>query len=327
MKNKLFLSLLMTLLVFSACKDEKCADMNQKLELQLEEYEKREKFLSEAMTDYDKSIDEYKLKNDTLKMFQDSVRILTQKMDEKGSANSEETNVLKKYMTKIRTMLSENKKIAKYLKEYVGDKDLGANPALAVEFLAKNIESKEVEIKSMQDEIERLKNRISGLNYTIVTISAEKDELTDGFDSLKVENTIVKTQVAKLLARSIKTQFYGKSNKNITKALIRLHKRAKFIEICFNINKNEYATKGNHSFYICIQKGNNILTNNTSNILRTPDNKEFGYTIKQDVNFDGSFTKTCARWNKETIELTKGKYTIIIYNKDGEIIGRDYFSL
>ncbi len=325
MNTRVLIIAIIGLAVFESCSDKECAQENEKLTLQIEEYKKRETVFSEAMADYDKSVNEYKAKDDTLKMYRDSVVTLVTKMNKIGYASRKDNKAIKKYMNQIKKVIAENKKIADYLKQHVNENDLGKNPAIAIEFLVQNIESKEKEIIAIQNEINDLRSKVKGLKYKVEKIESENSELIKKSNSLDEENKEITDKAKQFVLVNTKLNFYNKRNKKFGNKISK--KRLKYIESCFIIAKNDLITKRHYTFYMQVIKNQTILSHNQSNLfIRKSDKKRIGYTQLELIEYTGKNTNACIKWDIKNIKMS-GSYTIEIFDGNGKKLISKYFKI
>jgi len=304
-----------------------CAEENAKLKDQIAEYEQQEQLTALAMNDYDAQIKEYKTKDDSLKMFRDSIDIMTNKMRSSGKASAGDNKAMNKYVNEMRRILAENKKLTADLSQYVDSADIGENPALVVKVLAQNLETKEREIADLQKQIEELQKEVKGLKVELTVIAEEKQNLETVNQDLSNKNEELTEEVKVLKISKITNAIFNKNGKDITDNKVKLYNSISTLEICYTLEKNKFAEVGNHNIYICIIKNGTILTNSSSNLFSAENGKQLGYTIKSNVNYKGELIRTCSKWEVGNNKIEKGSYEIIIYDEKGRKIGSDLFSL
>lgn len=172
MKFKIVLYLF--LVAFTHACGEKCDKENILLKNKIAELEQQLQLNSSSIDKYEKQLQNYKTKDDSLKMFRDSIDILANKIRSSGKANVHDNKAMNDYMNEIRRILSENKKLTEDLSQFINRNDLGQNPALVVKILAQNLENKEREIIDLQNQITELQKEVKGLKIEITSISQEK---------------------------------------------------------------------------------------------------------------------------------------------------------
>lgn len=319
--------LLSVLILFAYACGSNCEEENTRLKGQIAEYEQQEELTALAMNDYDTQLKEYKTKDDSLKMFRDSIDILANKMRSSGKASATDNKAMNSYMSEMQRILSENKKLTASLTQYVDSADIGENPALVVKVLAQNLDTKEREIIDLQRQIEELQKEVKGLKVELTTITQEKQQIETVNQELNTKNVELTEEVKVLKVSKITNAIFNKNGKNITDNKVKLYNSISTLEVCYTLEKNKFAETGNRNIYICIIKNGNILTNSSSNIFTSENGKQLGYTIKSNVNYNGELIRTCSKWDVGNTKIEKGTYEILIYDEKGRKIGSDLFSL
>lgn len=325
MKFKIVLYLF--LVAFTHACGEKCDKENILLKNKIAELEQQLQLNSSSIDKYEKQLQNYKTKDDSLKMFRDSIDILANKIRSSGKANVHDNKAMNDYMNEIRRILSENKKLTEDLSQFINRNDLGQNPALVVKILAQNLENKEREIIDLQNQITELQKEVKGLKIEITSISQEKQLVETINQDLSNKNVELSEEVKIIKISNITSAAFNKNGKNITNNKIKLYNSISTLEVCYTLEKSKFTEIGNYNIFICIISDGNILTNSTSNFFGTENGKELGYTIKSNVNYNGEQVRTCSKWDVGNTKIEKGTYEIIIYDEKGRKIGSDLFNL
>lgn len=98
------------------------------------------------------------------------------------------------------------------------------------------------------------------------------------------------------------------------------------LKICYTVDANAIATKGKRDVYLCIKKGNDILTAG-SGTFKLRNEKEITYSIKDQVSYSGQPVDQCTYFDvKDDGELASGAYKVEIYI-DGIKVGEQNHSL
>jgi cell division protein FtsB len=320
------LSFLIILVGLYACSGN-CEEEVALLKNKITEYEQQTELTTLAMNEYDQQLQTYKTKDDSLKLFRDSIEMLSTKMRSSGRASASDNKAMNNYVKEMQRILGENKEITKILEEKVGKGNIGDNPALVVSVLAQNIETKEREIADLQRQITELQKEVKGLKVEIETITIEKDEIASNLETTKDENQKLTEEVKVLKVNRITNKIYNKKGNDITDNKIKLYNTIGSVEICFTLEKNKFADVGNHNIYVCLIKGGSVLTNSSSNLFTSDAGKQIGYTIKTTVNYQGELIRTCTNWQIGNNKIEKGSYEVLIYDEKGRKIGNDLFSI
>lgn len=325
MKLKLFTFFILLVLAYS-CAGE-CEEENAKLKDQITEYEQQEELTALAMNDYDEQIQEYKVKDDSLSMFRDSIDVLASKMRSSGRASNADNKAMNSYMAEMQRILADNRKLTASLSQYVDSADIGDNPALVVQVLAQNLDTKEQEILDLQTQLESLQKEVTGLKVKVEKITVEKDELAEANTELETKNTALNEKAQILEISKVRSSIINKKGKDITRTLIKRLGTIKTLKVCFSIKENKFAEMGSHQIYIAISKSDNVLHNSKSTWFTSEQGKEIGYTKQETINYKGSSIYTCSNWDIGDNKLVKGTYEVTIYDKKGNQIGSSFLSL
>lgn len=202
----------------------------------------------------------------------------------------------------------------------------------------KNVKrSNYAKIKQLQDETETLKTimkdfvrQIDQLNTENKKLHSENSEIrksyndqvakTDTLLSVKdsLTNQVKKAKVLK--AENITIQTLNKRDNSTSRA-----RKLKKVKICFTIDDNVLAKKGDRYAYIRIAGPDGIILMSDESGMFTYQGKEIAYSSKRHLTYEGSKTDVCVFWTANT-EQSEGKYDVDIF-MDGNQIGEQYFSL
>lgn len=328
--KKITLPILIAVLFLSQACSDSCEKQVNDLKAEIEAYKEQEEMMTSAMDGYNEQLDQYKLKEDTLASFKDSISLLSEEIKRKGRSSYKDNKKLKQYMEQVRRLLEESRTAADLLKNYVDSVDLGENPALVVELLAKNLDAKEKEINNLQTQVNDLKKQVKGLEFEVTEIKTKKDSVEQKNDKLVQEKEEIINEASDLVATNIGVSFYTKKNKQLDRTKLRGNlffiKRIQTLKVCVSITENQFAKKGTQKLYICIVHNGKVL-HHSNNIFTTPQGKEIGYTIEKQIDFTGDKLRVCPRWDKKNIDLEKGTYSIVVYSDNGVEIGSTNFTL
>jgi hypothetical protein len=202
----------------------------------------------------------------------------------------------------------------------------------------KHVKSSDLyKIKQLQEETETLKTimkdyirQIDQLNSENIKLHSENTEIKKNYSEVlaKTENlnTIKdslsqQVKIAKVLkAENILIQPLNKRD-NETNRAGKLNK----IKVCFTIDDNVIAKKGNRFVYIRIAGPDGIILMSEESGMFDYHGKEIAYSSKRDLVYNGQKTDVCIYWTANSEQAT-GKYDIDIF-MDGSQIGQQYFVL
>jgi predicted nucleic acid-binding Zn-ribbon protein len=97
------------------------------------------------------------------------------------------------------------------------------------------------------------------------------------------------------------------------------------IKVCFTIDENMIANKGNKWVYIRIAKPDKYVITESEYDLFEYEGNEIAYTARREVNYQGEKEDLCIYWKKSQ-ELQAGLYYVDIFT-DGKRIGTIAFTL
>ncbi len=212
--------------------------------------------------------------------------------------------------TKIKELIDELKYVkssnSTKIKEY--KKELGT--------LRKIMRSYVVQIDSLYTKNKELIKENAQVKNEYRIVMSENQDLSSERDSLA--GTVKKASELKtmnLTASGINQR--GKNTNRISK----LDK----IKVCFTIDENVIALKGEKWVYLRIAKPDKYVLVETDADLFSFEGKEIAYSAKRMVKYDGGVMDMCIYWKKsETLQA--GLYYVDIF-ADGSLIGTTAFTL
>lgn len=255
----------------------------------------------------------------------EEVKIITQKVE---VLSSEKQNVEKDFenlLTDYESLETDNKEVKLKLE---------AEKERVKEVLAELKKTKAInryKLKEYEKELEALRRIMRGFIKQIDSLNLENDSLVAENKKVKQKYTEVKTereelaqakeqlnekveQAAVLNARNI--QIIGLNVKD--KVTLKIDKLYKF-KICFTIDENPVATKGEQFFYIRIAAPDGRILYTSDRDLFESGGKEIIFTSKRKIDYQGKDVNTCVYW-KNNRELPEGKYVVDIF-AGGQLIG------
>ncbi len=253
---------------------------------QLEESNTEKQNISNEMKELLMQYDELKTNNDTI-----NAKLAT------------EQKRIKQLIEELKYVKSSNSaKIKQYKKE--------------LETLRKIMRSYIVQIDSLYTRNQELIKENAQVKNEYRIVISENQELSSARDSL--EGTVKKASELKalnLVATGINKR--GKKTNRISK----LDK----IKVCFTIDENVIAPRGEKWVYIRIAKPDKYVLHESESDLFTFEGKEIAYSAKRVVNYQGDITDMCIYWKKNE-SLIPGLYYVDVF-ADGALIGTTAFTL
>jgi FtsZ-binding cell division protein ZapB len=173
-----------------------------------------------------------------------------------------------------------------------------------------------VQIDSLNTSNQELRADIKTVKNQYQTVLNEKEDLSQERDSLA--GTVEKAATLKamnLIANGVNVR--GKETDRISK----LDK----IKVCFTIDENIIASKGNKWVYIRIAKPDKYVLKESEYDLFDYQGNQIAYTAKREIAYNGQKTDMCIYWKKSE-ELMEGLYYVDIFT-EGKRIGTVAFNL
>ncbi len=173
-----------------------------------------------------------------------------------------------------------------------------------------------VQIDSLNTSNQELRADIKTVKNQYQTVLNEKEDLSQERDSLA--GTVEKASTLKamnLIANGINIR--GKETNRISK----LDK----IKVCFTIDENIIASKGNKWVYIRIAKPDKYVLKESEYDLFEYEGNQIAYTAKREIAYNGQKADMCVYWKKSE-ELMEGLYYVDIFT-EGKRIGTVAFNL
>lgn len=253
---------------------------------QLEESNTEKQNISNEMKELLLQYEELKTNNDTIN----------------AKLESEQKRI-KQLIEELKYVKSSN---AAKIKQY--KKELGT--------LRKIMRSYIVQIDSLYTKNQELIKENTQVKNEYRIVISENQELSSVKDSL--EGTVKKA--SELKALNLTANGINKRGKK-TNRISKLDK----IKVCFTIDENIIAPRGEKWVYIRIAKPDKYVLHESENDLFYFEGKEIAYSAKRMVNYQGDLTDMCIYWKKNE-NLIPGLYYVDVF-ADGVLIGTTAFTL
>ena len=212
--------------------------------------------------------------------------------------------------TKIKELIDELKYVkssnSTKIKEY--KKELGT--------LRKIMRSYVVQIDSLYTKNKELIKENAQVKNEYRIVMSENQDLSSERDSLA--GTVKKA--SELKAMNLTASGINQRGKN-TNRISKLDK----IKVCFTIDENVIALKGEKWVYLRIAKPDKYVLVETDADLFSFEGKEIAYSAKRMVKYDGEVMDMCIYWKKSEM-LQAGLYYVDVF-ADGSLIGTTAFTL
>ena len=205
--------------------------------------------------------------------------------------------------------------------------------------LVARIAELETDKKALGEKVTVLTSEKTSLQDNLVKEQADKQQVITQKTAVEAEKAQIEKEkavlakkteigsvvhVAQLSIQGFKVRESGKEKE-------RTHaKNIDRLKFCFKAVDNQVVEAGSETFYLRIidPPGVAIATQSSGGgVLKLKDGKEVQYTTTKQIEFKNQGEDVCAVWDsKGNANLTKGKYTLEVYNK-GYLAGTNVFEL
>lgn len=201
-----------------------------------------------------------------------------------------------------------------------------------LENLKEYVEAQTLDLEELRIENRRLKKEKEALDAKYAAELAERERLAKAGVDLQNANDELneKLQTASVLQTTNgKITAFRLKNNGDRKAVI-LAKRAEFLEVCFNIVKNDVCETGPNRFFLRIIDPSGAVVSDPNRgsgaLTLFDDSEEIHYTTSQIFEYSTQLTQLCMEWYAyPTTPFRAGTYRIELYNK-GRLVGQYSFT-
>ncbi|MEN8122265.1 MAG: hypothetical protein ABFS35_18105 [Bacteroidota bacterium] len=286
-KIQLIIIILLALLVVFFIIDKiQQKNRTEEIIVQLDESNTEKQNISNEMKELLVQYDDLRTNNDTL-----NAKLVT------------EQTKIKELIDQLKYVKSSN---STKIKEY--KKELGT--------LRKIMRSYVVQIDSLYTKNKELIKENAQVKNEYRIVMSENQDLSTERDSLA--GTVKKA--SELKAINLTASGINQRGKN-TNRISKLDK----IKVCFTIDENTIALKGEKWVYLRIAKPDKYVLVESESDIFSFEEKEIAYSAKRMVNYDGNVMDMCIYWKKSEM-LQPGLYYVDIF-ADGSLIGTTAFTL
>jgi hypothetical protein len=204
------------------------------------------------------------------------------------------------------------------LRSGTGPVEGGASFRVQIDELKAQVEDYKMQLEMLQVEKSELENENSQIRTTLAQTTARNIEL-------ETENEELEEQLEKASVLSI-------SNLELTPLRTRRRgdeptdraRRTDKMRICFTVNQNLVAPRGNTDFFIRLVDPRNMVMSTSSDNVIEFEGESIQYSIKRTVNYQNTSQDVCVMWDQENFE--KGYYNVVVF-WDGIEVGYKLFQL
>lgn len=197
------------------------------------------------------------------------------------------------------------------------------------------------QLKKAKEEIELLKSQVTvftseseQLRKMNEELKAKNGELAMSLDEANAKRSQMERERdmltgkvklgSQMLAANIKVE--AVSVKKSKEKVVTRAKSAQKFRICFTIMQNLIVEKGPRNVYIrVLGPDRSVMSSNVSNTFVYND-KPTVYSEKKNYNYDNKAINMCLYWDKTQDQLSKGEYTVELYD-DLSMLGRSTLTL
>lgn len=185
-----------------------------------------------------------------------------------------------------------------------------------IDELLQIIETYQAKIEQLEQEKAELTERNQELEKEV----AEKKALEEEREHLQAEKMELESKVrsaAQLRAVGFEFAMLRPSGKE--KWGEEFSRRLRRLEICFTVLQNKVATPGNRMAYIVLMDPDGKVMPSREGVSTTrAGDEEIKYSMKVSYDYQREDKKVCAIYEKgEEIELSSGRYKVLVYSEDG----------
>ena len=170
----------------------------------------------------------------------------------------------------------------------------------------------EVENQDLKDKTNLINKKLASQTSYLQVLKEKNATLTE---------TLKKVEALSLLNINVETL---KTNSSKSVILTKKANQVDHLEVCFTLDKNEFAPKGNKNLYVQIldPKGNVLADKGSINF----DDTSLVYSGKTKVYYSNKTIDVCIKMNVNSKKkLSKGTYFVSIFHADQRLGGKEIY--
>jgi len=280
--------------------------------LQMQEKTQQNTELKEDKVDLEQEIQDLDTK---MKKLDEELSNRDVTLDEKERQVRKLMSEISRYQARVNQLMSEGKMQKDELDRYRG----------MYEQLEYYNEKYRAEIERLQAENDALRQQLANRDSTLQTVTTKQKELSQQVEQMETQrNAAAVLRLDDFRYNLMKTN--GKEIENKGKE-VKYRSNTNF-RICFKVLPNNFAPKGNTTFYVVIKGPGGVWKSfNTSSGYFTYQKKETAYSVKGNINYEGETAEVCMIYQRpDTQTFEKGRYEVVVY-ANGVEVGKDSFTI
>jgi hypothetical protein len=205
------------------------------------------------------------------------------------------------------------------LRSGTGPVEGGASFRAQIEELQAQVEDYRLQLEMLQAEKSVLENENSQIRTTLAQTTARNTELVTRNEDLEqqLEKASV-LSISNLELTPLRTRRRGDEPTDRAK-------RTDKMRVCFTVNQNLVAQRGNTDFFIrLVDPRNTVMATSSANTLEF-EGEAIQYSIKRTVNYQNASQDVCVVWDQQE-KFDKGYYNVVVF-WNGMEVGYKLFQL
>jgi hypothetical protein len=205
------------------------------------------------------------------------------------------------------------------LRSGTGPVEGGISLRAQIEELQAQVEDYRLQLEMLQAEKEVLQNENSQIRTNLDQTTARNKELENRNEDL--EQQLEKASVLSISNLELTPLRTRKRGDEPTDRARRTDK----MRVCFTVNQNLVAQRGNTDFFIrLVDPRNTVMTTSPANTLEF-EGETIQYSIKRTVNYQNASQDVCVVWDQQE-KFDKGYYNVVVF-WNGMEVGYKLFQL
>jgi hypothetical protein len=182
------------------------------------------------------------------------------------------------------------------------------------------------QIEELQAQVEDYRLQLEMLQAEKTLLENENSQIRTSLDITTARNSELETRNEELEEQLEKASVLSISNLELTPLRTRRKgdeptdraKRTDKMRVCFTVNQNLVAERGNTDFFIrLVDPRNTVMATSPANTLEF-EGETIQYSIKRTVNYQNASQDVCVVWDQQE-KFDKGYYNVVVFWKGMEV--------
>lgn len=181
-----------------------------------------------------------------------------------------------------------------------------------IQELEEQLESYQLRLESIEEERDVLAGENAQIRTSLAQTTAQNQQLESKNKELEeqVEKASALT-ISGLDATALRERRRGDEPTDRAR-------RTDKLRICFNVNENLVAQRGNRDFFIRLINPNNMVLSTAPDNTLVFEGETIQYSLKRTVNYQNNPMEVCAIWNQDE-RFEKGYYNVVVFHDEREV--------